>query len=211
VSAPGTPTPTPAPAAPPARPWWVPLLGVGSVGLGGLQALGGLLMCAVALSAPVGARAGFLLAGVAWLVPGLLLGLSGVAVTAGWSSARGLCLAAVAAAALGIGTFAAARRSVPPAVAEAGEWMLTHPEFTPEARDTVRDLFRRFSGAGERIEPLDAVRALRDPEIGESAARWYAGYCCCPVLPWYLLVLLAAVRRGRFCSLASGGAAPPSR
>ena len=41
-----------APDADPGRPWLAPLLGVGSVGLGGLQALGGLALCGIALSGP---------------------------------------------------------------------------------------------------------------------------------------------------------------
>ena len=190
-----TATAGPDSATPTARPWWVPLLGVGSVSLGGLQALAGLMMCGVALSAPGGAREAFLLGGLAWLVPGVLLGVSGVAVTAGWPSARRLCFVAVAAAAAGIGAFTVGRESVPPGVADAGEWMLSHPD-TPEwglklLRDAADD------------DPRRTIGLLRDPEVAGAAAWAYSGYCCCPVLPWYLLVLLAAAAGGRF-------AVPPS-
>lgn len=186
-----------APAGPdaagqPARPWWVPLLGVGSVSLGGLQALAGLMMCGVALSAPGGARGAFLLGGLAWLVPGVLLGLSGVAVTAGWPSARRLCFVAVAAAAAGVAAFTVGRESVPPGVADAGEWILSHPD-TPE---WGLKLLREYSEG----DPRQTIRLLRDPDVAETAGWAYSAYCCCPVLPWYLLVLLASFAKGRFAS-----------
>ena len=186
-----------APAGPdaaqtPARPWWVPLLGVGSVSLGGLQALAGLMMCGVALAAPGDARGAFLLGGLAWLVPGILLGLSGVAVTAGWPPARRLCFVAVAAAAAGIAAFTVGRESVPAGVADAGEWMLSHPE-TPEwGLKLLRD-----AADGD---PRQTIRLLRDPEVAGTAGWAYSAYCCCPVLPWYLLVLAAAAMGGRFAS-----------
>jgi hypothetical protein len=193
VTAPAGPD---AAAATQARPWWVPLLGVGSVSLGGLQALAGLMMCGVALSAPGEARGAFLLGGLAWLVPGVLLGLSGVAVTAGWPSARRLCFVAVAAAAAGIGAFILGRGSVPAGVADAGEWMLSHPE-TPEwGLKIVRD-----AADGD---PRRTIALLRDPEVAETAAWAYSGYCCCPVLPWYLLVLAAAFTKGRFSTASTG-------
>ena len=47
---------TPVPVHP-KRAWWIPLLGVGSLGTGGLQALVGLGLIGVGLSAPGAARA----------------------------------------------------------------------------------------------------------------------------------------------------------
>jgi hypothetical protein len=156
--------------------------------MGGLQALAGLAMVGVGLSAPGRAPEGFLLAGASWLLPGLALGLSGVAVGAGWPSARRLCLLAVALAAAGVGTVAARRASLPPALADAGEWALDHPEAPPGLRKAVEE-----SADGRGRETL---RLLREPEVIEAAAPIYVGYCCCPVLPWYLLVLAAALSPG---------------
>ena len=78
----------------PRRPWWVPLLGVGSLGLGGFQALGGLGMafCAAALGGEPGSV--FLGLAAGWFLTGALLAASGIAVVAGSRRARALCVAA---------------------------------------------------------------------------------------------------------------------
>ena len=157
---------------------------------GGMQALAGLAMCGVALSAPGGAREAFLLGGLAWLVPGALLGASGVAVTAKWPSARRLCLAAVVVAAAGVGVFTAQRDSVPGGVADAGDWALSHPDLPDWGLKIVTE--------AANGDPRASIRMLRDPGMSRDFAWVYSAYCCCPVLPWYLLVLLAAARRGRF-------------
>ena len=165
------------------RPWWGPLLGVGSVGLGGLQALTGLLLCGIALTGPPSSRGAFLLLGAPWLLPGLLLGISGVLVTLRSPRGRMLSLVAVAAGALGIGIVAVHRASVPPSVADAGEWALGHPEAPPWAKKMFQEMSR---GNGEM-----QLADLRDPDRRNAQGWIFTGYCCCPVLPWYLTILFA--------------------
>ena len=172
-----------APDADPGRPWWAPLLGVGSVGLGGLQALGGLALCGIALSGPAGSRGVFLLLGLAWFVPGALLGASGVLVTARSPRARIACVAAVLAWALGVGLVGACRGSIPPAVADTGEWALGHPEAPPAAKRFLDEVLKGRTAI--------QIEALRDPSMRSDFGWLYTGYCCCPVLPWYLTLLLA--------------------
>jgi len=171
----------------PKRAWWIPLLGVGSIGMGGLQALAGLGMGFVGLSAGGAAPAGFLLTGAAWFVPGMLLGVSGVAVLGGWPSARRLCVLAVIAAAAGLGLVAWRRQALPPAIADAAQWALEHPEAPPWARKAFDE-----SAAGRG---RDLLKSLKDPGVAREAAPFYVGYCSCPILPWYLLVLAAGFSR----------------
>jgi hypothetical protein len=146
-------------------------------------------MCGVALSAPGDAREAFLLGGLSWIVPGALLGASGVAVLARWPSARRLCLLSVVVAVAGVGVFTAWRDRVPPGVADAGEWALAHPDLPDWAMKVVTE--------AARGDPRGTMRMLRDPGVARDIAWVYSAYCCCPVLPWYLLVLVAALPRGR--------------
>ncbi len=176
--------PAPPPAdAKPAHPWWAPLLGMGSLGMGGLQALGGLALVGVALSGPADSRGAFLLLGTAWFLPGILLGASGVLVTLRSPWGRAVSVAAVLAGSLGIGLVAANRTSIPPAMAETGEWAVRHPEAPPWAKKLLDDVL----GGKTDLQ----FRALREPSMRSDYGWLYAGYCGCPVIPWYLTLLLA--------------------
>jgi hypothetical protein len=162
---------------------------VGSIGLGGIQVLAGLLLVGVALSGPASATESFLLLGLAWLVPGLLLGAGGVGVVLGSRWARRISLAAVIGSLAFLGCVGAFRRSLPPAVADAGEWAIQHPEAPPIAKDLWKKMVR---GPDQ-----DNLALLRDPSQAGAIGWAYTAYCGCPVLPWYLVVLLA-------CALPSG-------
>ena len=170
------------PAAP-SRPWWAPLLGVGSIGFGGLQVMAGLALVAIALLIPAGARGTLALLGFAWALPGLLLGIGGAMITVGSRRGRALSLAAVALCVACFGAVAAARTSIPPAIADAGEWGLTHPQLPAWALKAYQEETKR---AG-----IDAVELARDPVNAEYLGRIYAGACCLPAFPWYLTVLVA--------------------
>jgi len=171
----------------PGRPWWAPLLGTGSLGLGGLQFLTGLLLLALALSGPSSAAGPIAMLGLAWLLPGFLLGAGGIGIVIGAPWARRVSLAAAIVGIAFLGGVGAARQSIPPAVADEGEWALHHPEAPPLARD----LWKR---AGR---DSDALAILRDPSQANTIGWTYSAYCCCPVLPWYLVVLLV-------CALPAG-------
>jgi len=165
-------------SAPEKRPWWVPLLGVGFLGLGGFQCLAALGMAYVAAEMGGGAAAVFLGLATAWFVPGVLLGASGVGVVAGARWARGCSLAAVGAMALALGLVAANRDAIPGAVASLVEF--------GEKQGGAADLVRKLrEGAGG-----DPVAALRDPEQAAPSAWAFTAECGCG-MPWYLLVLAA--------------------
>jgi len=181
----------PAPAAPdgkPPRPWWVPLLGVGSIGLGGFQALGGLMLAWVATL--VGGKAGGTFFGLclAWLLPGLVLATSGAGVVTGARWGRALSLAAVAAGALALGLVAWNRAAIPAAVADFYEYV----EREHGSSRDVADLLKRMQAAGQG----DPVAVLRDPDTARVSAWTFTVECCCPVVPWYLVVLLACALPG---------------
>jgi hypothetical protein len=170
------------PAAPP-RPWWAPLLGVGSLGFGGFQVLAGLAVMAVAVLIPSGARGTLALLGLAWALPGLLLGIGGAMITVGARRGRAFSLAAIALCAVCFGVVAVARTSIPTAVADAGEWGLKHPKAPAWAVKAYEDETRR--------QGIDAIAFARDPVNAETLGRVYAGACCALALPWYLTVLVA--------------------
>lgn len=179
----------PDPKPPAARPWWVPLLGVGSIGLGGFQVVGGLLMAFAAMQ--LGGEAATVFYGLclSWLLPGALLAGSGVAVVSGSRRARALSLLAVAAGCLALGLVASHRMGIPGAVADLVEF----GEKQQDSRSEMAALIRRLrKAAGE-----DPVATLRDPHAVNPAAWTFAGECACPVVPWYLVVLLA-------CALPAG-------
>ncbi len=177
------------PPQPPGRPWWAPLLGVGSIGLGGFQVLGGLAMAFAAMQLGGEAGAVFLGLCLAWSGPGILLAISGVGVVAGWRRARGLSLAAVAAGCLALGLVAANRAGIPGAVAD----LIDYGEKHQDSRSDLAALTKRLRGKGVD----DPVAVLRNPELAGASAWTLAGECACPVVPWYLVVLLA-------CALPSG-------
>lgn len=167
------------------RPWWVPLLGVGSIGLGGFQALGALLMAYGA--AEVGGKPGGVFFGLAaaWFVPGILLGASGVGIVAGTRWGRGLSFAAFGAMALSLGIVTAYRGETPEAVLGLIEYGEKQPEVAPWVK-------RARSSAGG-----DPFAALRDPDQAAISAWMYTLYCGCG-MPWYLLVLgVCALPAGR--------------
>lgn len=169
---------------PPKRPWWVPLLGVGSIGLGGFQCLGAMGMAYMA--AEVGGPAGTVFFGLAaaWFVPGILLAASGVGVVAGIRWGRGLSLVAAGAMVLSLVLVAANRRPIPGAVASLVEY--------GEKQGGAAEIVKKFrSSAGG-----DPVAALRDPHQADASAWVFTVECGCG-LPWYLVVLAA-------CALPAG-------
>jgi hypothetical protein len=176
----------PAPAAPSApvpRPWWVPLLGVGSLGLGGMQGLGGLMLLWAASLLGGGSAKVFLGLGLVWLVPGVLLAVSGVGVVMGTRWARGLSLASVAVGCLAFGLVAWNRDAIPAAVAD----FIEYGEREHGSSKDMAGLYKRLreSGGG------DPSAVLRDPEMSKASAWTFTAECCCPVVPWYLIVLIA--------------------
>ena len=171
-------------SAPEKRPWWVPRLGVGSIGLGGFQCLGALGMAFMA--AEMGGPPGTVFAGLAsaWFLPGFLLGAGGVGVVAGTRWGRPLSLAAVAAMGLSLALVAANRAAIPGAVAD----LVEYGERQGGAAEVVRK-FRASAGG-------DPVEALRDPPQAAVSAWVFTAECGCGT-PWYLLVLAA-------CALPAG-------
>ncbi len=170
---------------PPGRPWWVPLLGVGSIGLGGLQGLGGLALLWLGMQMKGSAAGVFFLLGGAWLLPGVALAAGGVGIVSGARWGRWLSVGAVA---MGVGALslvAERRTTIPPAVADAIEFASAHPEAKGALADTLVRLRKDKSG--------DPVVILRDPGQADVQGWAYAVYCGCPVLPWYALLLLACV------------------
>ncbi len=165
-------------SGPAKRPWWVPLLGVGSIGLGGFQCLAGLLMAFAAAEVGGGAGTVFLGLAASWFLPGILLGVSGVGVVSGARWGRGLSLAAAGAMALSLVLVAVNRRPVPGAIADLMEYAERHPDAAP--------LVKRVRS----MEGGDPVAALRDPDQAAASAWAFALECGCG-LPWYLLVLAA--------------------
>ena len=180
---PPVPSPAEGPAAERGRRWWVPLLGVGSLGMGGVQALGGLMLVLAGMQVPGPAAAVFFGAGAAWLVPGLVLAASGVGVVLGSRWARGLSLGAVAAGAAALALVAVNRRSIPPAMADGIEYAASHPDAKGGPGEMLARLRRSPEG--------DPVATFRNPELLEYTGWTFTGYCCCPIVPWYLVVLLA--------------------
>jgi hypothetical protein len=163
----------------------VPLVGVGSLGLGGIQALGGLGIVLGGAQIPGGAGRTFLLLGLAWLLPGLLLAGSGVAIVAGWSRAKAATVAAVAAGILALLLVAAGRAAIPGALADGIRYAADHPEAGKELK-AVTERFRKEAGD-------DPDRMLRDPALAPVYAWTFTGYCACPVLPWYAVLMVASL------------------
>lgn len=167
----------------PARPWWAPLLGVGSIGFAGFQVLAGLAFVAIALVGPEGAGRPFLLIGCAWTLPGILLGVGGAMITTG---ARGCRATSIAAVALGAALFAAValdRTRIPLAIVETRDWSLKHPDLPPWARKLYQDVATKDGN--------DPLEMARDPVNADVLGWAYTGACCVPLLPWHLVVLLA--------------------
>ena len=163
----------------PGRPWWVPLLGVGSFGLGGFQALGGLAMAIMAAETGGAAGTVFIVLAGAWFVPGVLLAASGAGVVAGTRWGRGLSLAAVGAMLLALGIVGFHRRSIPAAVAD----LVVYAE--KDSKGLAADAVKK----GRAVLGEDPVSLLRDPEQASISAWVFTLYCGCG-MPWYLLVLL---------------------
>ena len=166
------------------RPWWVPLLGVGSIGLGGFQCLFALL--GVLAAAEVGGSAGTVFIGIAaaWFLPGILLLVSGIGVVVGARWGRVLSLVAAGTMVASIALVASNRKGIPEAIASL-------VEFEGKQGPAV-EIVKKFRAS----ESGDPVFALRDPDQARISAWFFTGYCGC-AMPWYLLVLSA-------CALPSG-------
>ncbi len=176
----GTAPPPPGAAAPP---WWRPILGVGSLGLGGFQVLGAGFLMAMAALGPGRAAGTFALVAAAWALPGLALAVAGFGVLQDrpWAGRASVGAAVVFAAC--VAGLVAGRAALPPAVADAAEWAEARPEAPPLLIDYLRES-RRRSGVD-----------LRDPEAAGLTGLVYAGCCAVPVLPWYGLLLVVAGMR----------------
>jgi len=182
----------------PKRPWWVPLLGVGSLGLGGLQCVGSIALAW--LAAEMGGDGATVFAGLAagWFVPGVLLSAAGIGIAAGTRWARWLGVAAAAAMLVSLALVAANRGSIPGAVASFIEW----GERSGGMAARVLKWYR--SSAGQ-----DPVEILRDPGQGAISA-WAFTVEYGLGAPWYLLVLaVCALKPGR--SIPSPTPPGPSR
>jgi hypothetical protein len=151
-----------------------------------VQALGGLAL--LYLAAEIGRDAGkvFLGTGLAWLLPGVLMLVSGIGVVSGARWARGLSLAAVAAGFVAVGFVAAGRAEIPGAVADVWE----HGE--ARGGREVRDLMKWAA----EVARADPRATLRDPEARNASGWSFTAECACPVVPWGLLVLLACASPG---------------
>jgi hypothetical protein len=182
----------------PRRPWWVPLLGVGSLGLGGFQGLGGMAMAFAA--AELGGEPGTVFLGLAagWFLTGALLAASGIAVVAGSRRARALCVAAPVAMAIAVVLVAWNRDRIPPAVVAVIEY--------GEKQAGDSELVKWFFDQGGR----DAVARLRDPDQAALSA-WAFAVEFGIGTPWYLLVLAAGVLPAgrRIVTPGPPGASPP--
>jgi hypothetical protein len=165
------------------RPWWVPLLGVGSIGLGGLQALGGILMIGVGMQLRPPSSTLLFLAGAAWLLPGAAMLAAGIGVTTGARWGRWAGVGAVAVAALALVPVVLQRRQIAPALADVVEFGKSQP-------GAARILTPVLSWSRDR-QGQDTVTVLREPGVADEFGRLYSGACCLPVLPWYLVVLFA--------------------
>lgn len=140
----------------------------------------------------------FLLASAAWLLPGALLVAAGIGIVIGARWARGLSLAAVAAGAAGVGAVALRRERIPPAVADLVEFASSQGGVQKQLSEALANLRKGPTG--------DPVAILRDPAQAPVQGAIYTGYCCCPALPWQILLLLVcATPLGRRIA-----AAPPS-
>lgn len=174
----------PSPAAA-ARPWWAPLLGVGSMGLGGLQAMGGVALLVAGMQVEAPASTTLFLAGMAWLLPGAALAVGGIGLTTGARWGRWLSVGAVLLAAAAVLPLALRREAIAPALADLVEYGRRNP-----------GIARSVSGVmakAKEEQGRDPVETLRDPAIAADAGTVYTGICCCPGLPWQLLVLLACL------------------
>jgi len=165
------------------RSWWVPLLGVGSVGLGGLQVLVGAALLLLGMEGPESGRTVFPLMALGWILPGTLLAAGGVGVVLGRRWGRALSLAAVLAGASLLVLVALHREDIPPAVADSTEWVANHPDAKGAPGDFLRKLIQGKGAA--------SLRTLRDPSLASEMGWAYTGAQCLPVLPWYLVVLVA--------------------
>ena len=174
------------PAVPAGRPWWGPLLSVGSLGLGGMQGLSGLFLLYAATRFTGPTAGAFLLMGLAWLLPGVALAAGGVGLLAGARWGRRLSVIAVLLGAGGVGLVAARRASIPPAMADGIELAT---RVAREQKSPLADILEK-SRQGPAGDP---VVGLRDPGQASVQGWFYTAYCCCPVLPWYILVLVACI------------------
>ena len=170
----------------PKRPWWVPLLGVGSLGLGGLQFFGamGLAYLAAEMGGAPATVFAWLAAG--WLVPGVLLAVAGVGISAGTRWARGLGVAAAAAMIVSVALVIANRAAIPEAVASFIEW-------GERSGGMAADVLKWYRNR----EGQDPVDVLRDPVMGAISAWTFAVEFGLGA-PWYLVVLwTCALKPGR--------------
>ncbi len=164
------------------RPWWVPLLGVGSMGIGGLQAVGGLLMLFAGMQLKGSSATTFFTMAAAWVLPGAVLAVSGIGVVTGARWARGLSLAAVGFGVLLVVPVALGRTGIPTAVAD----LLAVGKAQPGDSSAVPDLLKFAT----KVAGTDPEQQLRSGE-GAEAQQWVlTAECCCPALPWQVVLLL---------------------
>lgn len=165
-----------------ARPWWVPLLGVGSMGIGGMQAVGGLLMLFAGMQLKGASASTFFVMAAAWVLPGTVLAVSGIGVVTGARWARGLSLAAVGLGLLLVVPVALGRAGIPTAVAD----LLAVGKAQTGGSSAVPDLLKFATKAAG----TDPEAQLRSGE-GAEAQQWVlTAECCCPALPWQVVLLV---------------------
>jgi hypothetical protein len=156
--------------------------GVGSLGVGGMTSLvGGILLAGAAILPDT--RAGFVLGGAAWLVPGLLLAAGGVGLLLPVRWGRTLSLAGASLGLAAMALVAVNRATIAPSLARTFEVVRDDPNASKDVRDLLS--FANRQGGG------DPVDALRSPH-GAEARDWILfTECCLPLGPWCLALLIA--------------------
>jgi hypothetical protein len=156
--------------------------GVGSIGVGGMISLvGGILLAGAAVLPDT--RAGFLLGGAAWLVPGLVLAAGGVGLLLPVRWGRTLSLAGASLGLAAMALVAVNRAAIAPSLARTFEVVRDDPNASKDVRDLL-DVAKRQGGG-------DPVDSLRSPH-GAEARDWILfAECCVPVGPWCLVLLVA--------------------
>ncbi|MHC4821336.1 MAG: hypothetical protein ACYTDX_06415 [Planctomycetota bacterium] len=166
-------------------PWWAGLMGVGSVGIGGLQAIVGALLSVVGIAGPEGSRGIFLLLGLAWLIPGLMVAAGGVGVVLKRRWGRRLSIAAAVVGILMLVGVIINRSKIPQGILSLYEYAEKQEDVSPEMKK-----FREQMTKGQNRENMELMRS---PQHQAWFGGVFAGYCCIPVGPWYLTLLFALV------------------
>ena len=149
------------------------------------QGLGGAALIAVGMLLKGGSAGVFYFLGAAWLLPGVALAASGVGVVTGARWGRRLSVAAVILGAVTLSIVALRRTTIPPAMADAIEFASEHPD----AKGGLGDTLARV----RKERDVDPVVFLRDPDQASLQGWFYTGYCGCPGIPWYAVLLFACV------------------